>query len=401
MSIITSIKQLIDKGYVFSPLQSSGEKNKSLATFIEGRKNNHKRIALKVFFNNTKAGISYDNSLPLEKNIYKHLLAPLITQRHTPNILKYFGSFSEPFIEFRDTLTKCRNELDELLQQVAEKEERDRKHHDVRIRDITKLTILGLEYCTAPTLRQWLRTDRSDQELNSVLFQIIYSAECLYRIGIRHNDLHVGNILISSSKQQTTHYRINTSQVIAVPTKTSLVKIYDFDNSCGMRDKREHLHNKLIRSKYYNYKLKYYKYWNQYGMSDSDNSKYDTFTILSSIIEILTKHNTNFHLLNLIKDSFIKSQALLNCPWKYVHRMGKKKDGAYFHTSQNSSQPDYIPTGTELADNNSILTHKIFNAWKVPSSNPNARSLSKQISVYTLPNNRTQPLKSIEQKPLT
>ena len=383
MSTITSIKQLIDKGYVFYPLEGSGEKNKSLARFIEGRKNNQKRIALKVFFNNTKTGRSYDNSLPLEKNIYKYLLAPLSSQQHTPNILKYFGSFSEPFIEFRDTLTKCRNELDELQQQVAKKEERDRKHHDVRIRDISKLTILGLEYCTAPTLRQWLRTNRSDQELESVLFQIIYTAECLYRIGIRHNDLHVGNILISSSKQQTTHYRINTSQVIAVPTKTSLVKIYDFDNSCGIRDKRKHLHNKSIRSKYYNYKLKYYKYWNQYGMSDSDNSKYDTFTILSSIIEIITKHNTNFHLLNLIKDNF-------------VHRMGKKKDGAYFHTSQNSSQPDYIPTDTELADNNSILTHKIFQAWKVQSIDPNASSLSKQISVYTLPNSRTQSLKSIE-----
>ena len=126
MSTITSIRQLIDKGYVFCPLKGSGEKNKSLATFIEGRKNNHKRIALKVFFNNTKEGRSYDNSLPLEKNIYKHLLAPLIIQRHTPNILKYFGSFSEPFVEFRNTLTKCSDELNKLQQQAAEKEERDR-----------------------------------------------------------------------------------------------------------------------------------------------------------------------------------------------------------------------------------------------------------------------------------
>jgi len=396
MSTITSIKQLIDKGYVFYPLEGSVEKNKSLARFIEGRKNNQKRIALKVFFNNTKAGRSYDNSLPLEKNIYKHLLAPLSTQQHTPNILKYFGSFSEPFIEFRGTLTKCRSELDELQQQVAKKEERDRKHHDVQIRDISKLTILGLEYCAAPTLRQWLQTEHSEQELNSALFQIIYTAECLYRIGIRHNDLHVGNILISPSKQQETYFRINTSQIIAVPTKTSLVKIYDFDNACGIRSKRTSLHNKFIRSKYYNYKLKYYKYWDQYGMSDSDNSKYDTFTILSSIIEILTKYNTNSYLLNLIQGSFVKSKDLRNCPWKYVHRMGKKKDGAYFHTSQNSAQPDYIPTDTELTNNNSILTHKIFQAWKVQSIDPNASSLFKKISVYTLPNNRTESLKSIE-----
>ena len=123
-------------------------------------------------------------------------------------------------------------------------------------------------------------------------------------------------------------------------------------------------------------------------MSDSDNSKYDTFTILSSIIEILTKYNTNSYLLNLIQGSFVKSKDLRNCPWKYVHRMGKKKDGTYFHTSQNLSQPDYIPKDTELIDNNSILTHKIFSTWKMQSVNPNLSSLAKQISVYTLPNKR-------------
>ena len=105
MATITSIKQLIKKDYDFFPLEGSGEKNKSLATFIEGRKNNHKRIVLKVFFDNTKEGRLYDNSLPLEKNIYKYLLDPLMTQRHTPNILKYFGAFSESFAESFEILS--------------------------------------------------------------------------------------------------------------------------------------------------------------------------------------------------------------------------------------------------------------------------------------------------------
>jgi hypothetical protein len=386
MSTITSIKQLIDKGYVFCPLEGSGEKNKSLATFIEGNKNNHKRIALKVFFNNTKAGRSYDNSLPLEKNIYKYLLSPLIAQQHTPNILKYFGSFSEPFVHFRGTLTQCATELDELLQRAKGKEERDRKHHDILIRDTNNLTVLGLEYSAAPTLRQWLQTERSDNELKSVLFQIIYTAECLYRIGIRHNDLHVGNILISSSKQKEINYRINISQIITVPTTNTLVKIYDFDNACGIRSKNEYLSNKIVKSVYYNYKLKYYKYWDQYGMSDSDNSKYDTFTILSSITEILNKYKANRSLLNLIEEYYLKSEDLRSCHWKYVHRMGKKKDGSYFHESQNSSQPDYFPKDNELADNNSILNDKIFDEWKIQPNSLKTLNLDKQSSVYTIPN---------------
>ena len=400
MSTITSIKQLIDKGYVFYPLEGSREKNKSLATLIAGRKNNQKHIVLKVFFKNTTVGKSYDNSLPLEHKIYKDLLGPLVTQWQTPNILRYLGCFSEPFVEFRGSVTKCANELDELLQGAKEKEKRDRKHHDIRIRDTNNLTILGLEYSAAPTLRQWLQTERSDQELNSVLFQIIYTAECLYRIGIRHNDLHVGNILISSSKQQKEiRYRINTNQIITVPTANTLVKIYDFDNACGMRYKNKA--NKTVKSVYYNYKLKYYKYWEQYGMSDSDNSKYDTFTILSSITEILNKYKTNLRLLKLIKEGYLKSQELRNCNWKYVHRMGKKKDGSYFHKSQSSSQPDYIPEDDELTDNNSILNDKMFNAWKMQPDNLNTLNLNKQNSIYTLPNPQKRHLHPLENKCFT
>ena len=387
MSTITSIKQLINKGYVFYPLEGRGEKNKSLATLIEGRKNNQKRIALKVSFNNTTVGRAYDNSLPLEQKIYKHLLGPLVTQWHTPNILRYFGSFSEPFAEFRGALSECVVELDKLLQRAKEKEKRDRKHNDIQIRDTKNLKILGLEYSAAPTLRKWLQTERSDQELKSVLFQIIYTAECLYRIGIRHNDLHVGNILISSSKQKKgICYRINANQIIAVPTENTLVKIYDFDNACGMRYKKGRPGCKTVRSVYYNYKLKYYRYWELYGMSDSDNSKYDTFTILSSISEIINKYNKNLSLLKLINENFLKSQELRSCTWKYVHRMGKKKDGSYFNESQSSLQPDYIPNDNELTDNNSILNHKTFNEWKIQSNSLKTLHLDKQSSVYIIPN---------------
>ena len=402
MSTITSIRQLIAKGYVFYPLEGSGERNKSLATLMEGRKNNQKPIALKVFFKNTAVGKSCDNSLPLEQKLYKYLLGPLVTKRQTPNILQYHGSFSESFGDFRGALSECVVELDKLLQRAKEKEQRDRKHHDIQIRDTNNLIILGLEYSAAPTLRKWLQTERSDQDLKSVLFQIIYTAECLYRVGIRHNDLHVGNILISSSKhKKEICYRINANQIIAVPTETTLVKIYDFDNACGMRCKKENDANKSIKSVYYNYKLKYYKYWDQYGMSDSNNSKYDTFTILSSIMEILNKYKKNIHLLKIIKEYYLTSQELRNCHWKYVHRMGKKKDGSYFDESQSSFQPDYIPNDNELTDNNSILNHKIFHEWKTQSDNLNTLNLNKRSSIYTLPNPRKKHQNSLENKRFT
>ena len=66
--------------------------------------------------------------------------------------------------------------------------------------------------------------------------------------------------------------------------------------------------------------------------------------------------------------------------------MGKKKDGSYFHESQNSSQPDYFPQDNELADNNSILNDKIFDEWKIQPNSLKTLDLDKQSSVYTIPN---------------
>ena len=352
MTKITSIQQLIAKGYIFQPLSLNKEKNKSVALLIKGSKNKHKSIILKVFFQNTPQGMLYDNSLTLESLIYRNILKPLVLRQHTPNLLKYYGCFSESFNNFQYNLNKCSSSLNNLLQLAYKKEAADKKRHNIRVRNTKKLKILGLEHCPAPSLRQWLQTNRSNAELKSVLFQIIYTAECIYRAGIRHNDLHVGNIFIDTTYQKTISYILDSNTVVNVPTNTCFVKIFDFDNACSITNKS-----------FYNYKLKRYRYWEQYGMSNTDNPKYDSFTILSSILGTIQKHSTNKYLADLIKQDLINNHDLLNNKWKHTHRLGKKADGTYFHKSQNSTYPDYKPSDTELINNSDILTHKIFDNW--------------------------------------
>ena len=95
MTAITSVQTLKNQGYVFSPLETGGEKNKSFSTLLLGVKDRGKPLVLKVFFKNTPEGERRDNSLPLERTIYKQLLRPLLRTRTTPNLLRYYGSFSE------------------------------------------------------------------------------------------------------------------------------------------------------------------------------------------------------------------------------------------------------------------------------------------------------------------
>ena len=392
MTAITSVQTLKNQGYVFSPLETGGEKNKSFSTLLLGVKDRGKPLVLKVFFKNTPEGERRDNSLPLERTIYKQLLRPLLRTRTTPNLLRYYGSFSESYDDARGALDECADTLDKLRKRVKAKEIRDHGPDGIRLRDVDKLIIVGLEYVRAHTLRRWLQTERPYDELKSVLFQIIYTAESLYRAGIRHNDLHVGNVLIDvNATCDKLYYQLSDNRKFAAPVRKSLVKLCDFNSACGIRSQRSRSHRPGQMPRYYNYRLKYYKYWHQYGMTDVDNPRYDTFTILSSMAGALRKYHGSSEFADLITERFIISQPLLRCPWKFAHRMGKKKDGTFFHDSQNTDRADYVPGDDEVRGNMAILNDDIFADWRIAPAQFDARQMERPSDLYVLPAHPSGP----------
>lgn len=388
MTTITSVQTLKNQGYKFSPLETGGEKNKSFSVLLLGLKDTAKPLVLKVFFKNTPDGERCDNSLTLERTIYKQLLRPLLRNRRTPNLLRYYGSFSESYDDARPALGDCAAALDKLKERVKAKEVHDHGSDGIRIRDVDTLTFVGLEHVRAHTLRQWLQTARTYEELKSVLFQIIYTAECLYRVGIRHNDLHVGNVLIDvNTNYDTIYYRLSQDELYALPVRGSLVRICDFDSACGITNQRGRSHQTSTKPRYYNYRLKYYRYWHQYGMTDVDNPRYDTFTILSSMAAALKKYHGSSEFADLIAERFILSRTLLRCPWKFAHRMGKKKDGTYFHNSQDSDHSDYVPREDEVRSNISIMNDEIFTTWRVSKTHFNRLDTDQPSNLYMPPAN--------------
>jgi hypothetical protein len=120
-------------------------------------------------------------------------------------------------------------------------------------------------------------------------------------------------------------------------------------------------------------------------MTDVDNPRYDTFTILSSMAAALKKYHGSSEFADLIAERFILSRALLHCPWKFPHRMGQKKDGTYFHDNQDSDHSDYVPREDEVRSNISIMNDEIFTTWRVSKTHFNQLDTDQLSNVYRPP----------------
>lgn len=74
--------------------------------------------------------------------------------------------------------------------------------------------------------------------LECIIFQVVWTIECFNKIGMRHNDLHSGNILLVQHNRPSNTHRIfkmknsrGKQEVFYVPTTKWEVRIFDFDRS--------------------------------------------------------------------------------------------------------------------------------------------------------------------------
>ena len=108
-----------------------------------------------------------------------------------------------------------------------------------KIRD-QKIGVLVLNQVPEPRIKleDWLLPNKTHtpEEIRSVLFQIFWTLHCFYKIGLRHNDLHLGNIWVV--EQKTLKYnkfvlndwKSGKNIEFIVPIKQKIL-IYDFDRS--------------------------------------------------------------------------------------------------------------------------------------------------------------------------
>lgn len=87
---------------------------------------------------------------------------------------------------------------------------------------------------TDVTLSTWLETPHSLESYQAVYFEIFWTLLCMEKLGLRHNDLHTGNIYVRNLKEERVFpFRFKSNKkTYDVFLKTRYkVLIYDFDRS--------------------------------------------------------------------------------------------------------------------------------------------------------------------------
>lgn len=206
-----------------------------------------------------------DNSLEIEVCIYKKLINGLIDYKVTPNVMAYIDSY------------KCLankgsvNNNPEIIKQLKVIHEKaidpKGRYNLVGNYDFNNLLFLILERGSGYPLDD-IAGSLSVDEWKSILFQLFYTLAILAFKGLRHNDIHFGNIFIERNvSEKYINYWIDENTYYQVPTHGNLVKIFDLDFSyyhpCGNNTKIT-MKNKCKRL----------------GVCNTLHPKFDTFLVL-------------------------------------------------------------------------------------------------------------------------
>jgi len=307
-------------------------------------------VVLKISFNKTN-----DNSLVVEREIYSRVINHMTTQNATPNVVICFTAFTcDNIVEnlgskyigvnSTDDIKNLKNNLDTLRLQP---------------RTTNVANILMLEKINGPKLYKWIETPHTKEEWLSVLFQVYYTLLIFNFYGLRHNDLHLGNILMEKSLKQTFKYYTtqNLDLYYEIPVK-DCVKIYDFDWSAS-NSSLYAVHNQKLD-----------EYCQPFGVCNNKNPKFDAFVftyMLYHTAKDMYKDATRKQEAELLgkfcTSIFYNNLTLLGQEFPHYGRICKK-DLADITNNIKRCRGDYEPTDQEMMTLPQILSLPIFNTFK-------------------------------------
>lgn len=197
-----------------------------------------------------------------------------------------------------------------------------------RFTENTNILILESDICTTETkdLNDYIIAAQSQPlfELHMlvILFHILYTLKIFHRLGIKHNDLHLSNILIISdnisgsfNKYITTNNANEIAEFI-IPNIGVTTRIFDFDLSNVSKVDEHNLQEKIKPSKYLSEfdNLDYSIMFNEpIVLNNENNIMYDLLKILCIIRDNLSlvgiknqKLKSFFHNINYITQDEIK-----------------------------------------------------------------------------------------------
>lgn len=294
--------------------------------------NQHETPAVIKMFLDPKYS-KYDDSSSVEARIYMDVVSKLLEYNNTPNIIaplahvKCTGIIQKLIAASEDdkTVKTLEGSLDRLIDKAINQAYSNQDTSYVteleelhKTGGIDTMQLLVLEQAVnAANLFEWLKDRKkfriSENDLVSVIFQVLYTLECFNRVKLRHNDLQQTNIFVQeTSKKSVNMYLEYIVEGISyyIPSKL-LALIYDFDRASTNTIKNEYVHK---------------NYCKNFGQCNTDNPKFDTFKFLGGL-KIYIVFRQEFSV--LIEDFLFRvvSKELYNLQQKITSGKKNKLDG--------------------------------------------------------------------------
>jgi len=271
-------------------------------------------LVIKLSFVDKKKYDNIYNQTEIEILIYKHVTNPLILNGSTPHIMLYLASGTcDNFLNSLELQTKENNNIAKnLFKKITEIASKERENFYKK-----DANVLVLEKGEGKELGQ-LTTKLSIEQWFVLIYQVLYTLLCFKQVGLAHNDLHLNNVFVETTKQTFTNIYYDNpynSESYRSITTNIFCRILDFDLSTKQPTSLNNSQfiNKKLTDEYckraINRKTKKEEDFIQgHGACNFINPKQDTFKFLWSLYETPSvpkiikqwiKEQINIKLLNL------------------------------------------------------------------------------------------------------
>lgn len=306
---------------------------------IEKREDSN--IIIKTSFASRK---KLDNSLSVEQAIYQYIIPNLVLNMHTPGVVYALGTLDCGAVSRLPPtqLVKYEDEVKMIAEPVNKEGKRIRSSYDT-----SKPSLLVMEKSKGVTLSNWFEKERKQEDILSVIFICIYTLNCFANIGLRHNDLHFGNIFVEDMRTYVDlYFKVEDGKIIKVKTRY-IPKIYDFDRGAILSPLVPR--NILLDS----------AFCTDYGTCNANNPKYDLYTFITLLyqniahgIEEKQKKRQPAKQLEDIEAKFI--EKCVNKAW-----FAKEIDREWNHLLP----PNVYPTDAQLVSHAKALEILYTTSW--------------------------------------
>lgn len=265
---------------------------------------------LKMFYRSSPL----DSSPLVEAIFYNTVVVELLTQKMTPHLPKsYFHiitttQFKNDLVDWNRNNKAFEKKLEEMVEYVVgDNDEFHTTYYPnssyIEKKNLSEIHLLCIEKISGGKsvlpLYSYLQSFREkkidEKHFKSILFQILYTLYIFNRAGIRHNDLHGGNVLVKKLEQPVYHKYIvdvGNESVEFYLTLHYMVYVIDFDrvsvnNSELLKKKyQSNRDDPLSTGNLKNTILESIRLCYKYGTCNKKNEKADTFKLLYELCDI-------------------------------------------------------------------------------------------------------------------